>query len=488
MIRAFAASPPRGCRWACLTIALAGIGPAALHAQDPKPGAPQPKAGAPQPKAGAPQAKGAPAPAPATDPAATAPGEPTKAAVAATAAEPRAKVEPPFVDPKAVPLLRNEFEPLFPRVAQANAQQIERMAKQRPDRAALKNFVQYEARVLTDRANLASLLDPDSNPAGADKIETATNELLDPLLAGPTPEFRTAYTAELVAVAPELLKNHLFARTEAMLVLSKTADVQALDTFLGALADPDQPAMVKLLAATGISGLVAPGSARGLTVAEADRAARALADFLEKEPETFWMAKVRALEALGTLRRSADVASPASATFATAALRVLSDPEARPEVRAWAAWALGMMEPPPAGPLNVGLIAHHAGRAAAELGEKIAGEPADQATYLTSFLAFPLHQGLAGQENLRGSGLANAAGQGAAAGSVAQITRLVGQVAGAAVTYSRAVGNQRTATRSALEAKVAELRAFLEKNAPKDDRLVPNGPAFPIAADQVADQ
>src|SRR5207249_4186696 len=115
-----------------------------------------------------------------------------------------------------------------------------------------------------------------------------------------TERFRTVYTQTLLKVMPDLLKNHLFARTEAMIVLSRVGDPQALDLLIAQLDDPNQVMMVKLLAAVGLTNIV-QGGKKPLDANTAARASKALADFLTREPDTFWMAQVRALEALGAL-------------------------------------------------------------------------------------------------------------------------------------------------------------------------------------------
>ena len=68
-------------------------------------------------------------------------------------------------------------------------------------------------------------------------------------------------------------------------------------------------------------------------------AAKVVADFLEQEKDLPWPVQYRALEALGSLRQ-ASTARPKGGQpeMASAAIRFLADPEAKPEVRAEAGW------------------------------------------------------------------------------------------------------------------------------------------------------
>ena len=154
--------------------------------------------------------------------------------------------------------------------------------------------------------------------------------------AGNNDGFVKAYTRGLVEVMPDLLKNHLYARIESMIALSRTGDAQAVETFVCRLDDPNQVVMVKLLAANGLANVAQDGK-KDVDTQTASRAGKALADFLTREQDTFWPAKVRALKALGALRQPSTVRG--NFEMASAAMALLSDPKARPDVR-----------PGPAGP------------------------------------------------------------------------------------------------------------------------------------------
>jgi len=188
-------------------------------------------------------------------------------------------------------------------------------------------------------------------------------------------------------------------------------------------------------------------------------------------------------------RASIRAAEPVpSVELAVTAMKFLADAKLRPEVRAWAAWALGMMQAPPSGTkLNYALVAYHAGLTAAELGEAIAAADQHQAAYLTGLLVYQIYNALHGEPGVRGAGLVNQAGLGTSQTDVAAIDTLVGQVAAAGIEVSRAAGTQSAQRRGALRTKVGALRTLLAKSAPKDLEFVPGGPSFPATVAQVAE-
>ena len=176
--------------------------------------------------------------------------------------------------------------------------------------------------------------------------------------------------------------------------------------------------------------------------------------------------------------------------MASAALERLADPNARPEVRAWAAWALGLMRVNPqlAG-YNYSLIAHHVGLLAADLGDKIAeaaSENPAQAQLWTGLLLYQVYPSLTGQPNVRDSGLLNFPNVGAHASFIKQLSDRVQAVSVAAVTLTRAAGGLVPKQQKELSNQVATLRTFLTKSAPADRKLLPDGPEFPLANGRVA--
>jgi hypothetical protein len=217
-------------------------------------------------------------------------------------------------------------------------------------------------------------------------------------------------------------------------------------------------------------------------------ASRALADFLNREAETFWMAQVRALEALGALRQASGSVLQGKAEMSITALKFLADAKQRPDVRAWAAWALGMMQVSPAGPkLNYALVAYHIGLLAAELGETIAESDLVRARYPTGLLVYQVFNALHGETGVRGSGLVNQTNLGTSQALVKELDTLVGRVAAAAIGVTTAVGTQLPQRQQELRARVNDLRAVLAKSAPKDLQVIPGGPSFPATVAQVAE-
>lgn len=409
---------------------------------------------------------------------------------------PEQPAEPPdfFLDPKAQGALANTFETLFANkgVIRIDQAAIDRMARGQAsvDPLEIERFLQVQVKELTDHANINALLVADAGNTKSQAIEKATERLMDPLLVPASPAtagFRSAYTRELLKVMPDLLKNHLFARTEAMIVLSKTGDEQALDTFVAQLNDPSQVMMVKLLAAVGLTNIV-QGGKRAIDSATAAKAAKSLSDFLNREPETFWMAQVRALEALGALRQASGSVLQGKGEMASTALKFLADAKVRPDVRARASWALGMMQFPPAGPkLNFGLVVYHVGRAAADLGELAADATPGRAAYLAGLLVYQFYNGLHGEPGVRGAGLVNQTNLGTSQTFAREVETLVGKIAAATIDLSRSVPSQLSQKREQVRARVNDLKALLAKSAPKDFQLVPGGPTFPAAVAQVAE-
>jgi hypothetical protein len=279
----------------------------------------------------------------------------------------------------------------------------------------------------------------------------------------------------------------MLARVQIMLALSELGEASALDTFIKVLDEPQHPVVLKQLAAQGIT-TIAGAPNRPLQLNDTVRAAEALARFLDNPEETFWLARVRALEALGSLRQISTIQQRDQALMAQVALRILANPDERPMVRAWAAWALGRYDVPAGYPqINYSLLAYQMGRLAVDLGDSIVDlgdsiltTKRDRARYLTAIMAFQVFPGLNGTADLRGSGLVNARGLGAHQAYVNQIQILVKQLAAECVTLTRAVGSQIGPALDAVNGRLAELKTYLEKNPPPADPLVPGVPAMAI--------
>jgi hypothetical protein len=284
------------------------------------------------------------------------------------------------------------------------------------DRATIERFVQHCIAELTSHTNLRALIDPAANiPAGSRAhfaIQEATDNLIEPILnarAARNTGFLTTYNQVLLQMLPPLLEGHLLTRIEAMIVLAQTGSPDVVDIFVKQLNDRDQTVWVKLWAARGLTN-IEQLSNYNLDDPRAIRAGKAVADFLNEEKDIPWPVQYRALEALGSLRW-ASTPRPANGQpeMAGAAMRFLTDPEARLEVRAEAGWALGMMQVNAGiAKYNFSLIAYAVGEVAASLGERVHNsfpENVTLAAHWSALLMSQIHQVFDGIPNARDSGL-----------------------------------------------------------------------------------
>jgi hypothetical protein len=296
----------------------------------------------------------------------------------------------------------------------------------------------------------------------------------------------------LVETLPKLLDNNLIARTEAAIILGQTGSRDTLPIFLKQLKDGKQTVQVKIWALRGIANVVNGGvQVSNIQAAEAINAAKAISDFLNDEANDFWFLQMRGLEALGSMRQAAMTTGLQKAEMAITAMKFLSNPNARPEVRAAAAWALGMMQVNPAtGRYNFPLVAYNTGRLTAELGETINASfklNPTRSSYLTGLLVAPIYQTFNGVDGARESGLLHAPALGEARGFVSRVADLASSVARSSVELVRAPNGQIADRQKDLGERVAALKDYLDKNPPKDFHLVPGGPEFRGQQAQVAD-
>ena len=403
-----------------------------------------------------------------------------------------------FEDPRAAAALPNTF-PELPTVKSSGDDKalIDQLARGQGnmDPGAIDRFVRSRAGDLTRKSFIKVLIDPMVKVGNPKAIETATRDLMGPLLvpsSAANASFRRDYVKKLVEVFRPIWAGHLHSRTMAMIVLSRSGEPGAVPTFTDQLSDPEQLVIVKLLAAVGISN-VAQNGKRDVDDAVAIPAAKALAEFLKREPETFWHAQARALEALGTLRLATDQARGSKAEFADVAIALAADPKAAPAVRAWASWALGMMRvPQTVKNYNYPLVANVMGGVAADIGAKVAALP-DNASSKMVQLADPLvqvHLGISGDPNVRASGLSNASHPAASSAQpyIAEIDKRVRAVTKDAIELSIAKGTQVKTARDSLKAAVNDLRGFLAKPVPTGRALYAGAAPLPLpAAPKVAD-
>ena len=375
----------------------------------------------------------------------------------------------------------------------------------------LKRYVEYFAIELTKRDNLNAVLNPPAgqkpNDTPTRALERAVDALNKPIIdarANQNAEFLAAYTRILFESSlPKLLEsNHNYlTRLDAMIVLGMAGGTTqaALDLYINQIKKPDQIVWVKLWAARGLTNAAQRGRIN-LDAAKSNLGAEALVGFLDADPKLFWPAQMRALEALGSLRVATANTSRGKVDAASVAMRFLADPDARPEVRAWAAWALGVMKVPTAvSPYNFALVGHEVGELAVDLGSRIVQEydedPAnfdkskDLSAHLTGLLLFQVYPSLIGEEGVNDSGLLRSPHPTAAAAKpfLAKVDEKVKAVSRQAYELLRAGGAGNKAARNDLDGKLADLKSLLSQTMPKERHLTPGGPEFlPNPAQQVA--
>jgi hypothetical protein len=480
MMQALAPRSPRGCSWVWLSLVLAALvgSDATTRAQEP-------------PKKDAAKKDAAKKDAAKKDAAKAEPSPPVDEPIAET----KQGVEV-FKDPRAEQALTIFKSTRYKDATRDVIVAVREMAagNNRPDTQVIQQYVEGMAYRLADKSNINGLLNPTGRASRA--IPQASEMLLDPLntarLAKNQP-FIDAYSNELNNTLPKLLDHNLVTRTEAAIALGQAGSAKSLPTFLSIIKDPNQTVQVKIWAMRGVANCVGNGTDTAkISAAEAIAAGKVIADFLVREKDTLWFLQVRALEALGSLRQASAPPNIAKAEIANVAMSFLADEEARPEVRAAAAWALGMMQVNPSvQKYNFILAAFDTGRLAAELGEQVnvtLKPNPTRANYLTGLLVGPVHQSFQGVDGVRESGLQHSPSIGASRTVVSKIGDLSSSVARASVELVRAVGTQVKDKQKELGDRVAALKDYLGKNAPKDFQLVPGGPQFLIKQAQVADR
>ena len=505
MVKAYAPRRSRGGPRARLAAFVLGVAwPMALLAQ-PGPPAPRPKAAADAP----PAAKAAPAPAPAAGAPTRADAPPVPRAVdvpANKAGAPAAKkgpAEPPKAaeapqedivkpggdvhrDKRAEAVIQNikEYKPIKSGEPPPTRAQVEQWAQGAGivDKNKLDYYVRAQAAAMTSQGVLNGLgAKKQANADAAVKanedalkaIERAFDDLIAPVTIAsrrtpPYKEFLRDYAESTLKVIPELLANHLVARIEGMIVLSRTGDERAVPTYIAQLRDPKQVIMVKILAAEGLTNVVR--ISRQVDAKASLEAAIALNEFLNAEKDAIWWAHYRALEALGWLRQPATNPVTGRYDMIETAESFLADPKVRPEVRAWAAWAIGMMRVDNRGArINYTKIAGDIGKLAASLGDRILAvksvDPDDQAHELIALVVVPLYNALKGEPEQSRSGLINANALGNAAAFVQGLEPLVKAEAIAAKQLGLAAGQQQhKSMHDALELAVKKLKDYLAQN------------------------
>ena len=481
MILAFAPRLPRGCSWIIPAALAASLGsfPGPSLAQGPDP-------------------KVAPPPA-----AKVAPAKPAEADAVGSKGE-------VFVDPKAKAALA-VFAPVsyFGQAIKVGNPPDDRSRMQNivgrqenEDPAFMKRYVDFFASELSSKANLNALLNPGANPnpnsAATRGLERAVDALTKPLVDGRANKneaFLRSYTRILFESSlPKLLENNYLTRIDAMIVLGMAGspDAKALDLYTSQIEKSDQVIWVKLWAARGITNAAQEGRVN-LDAAKTIQAAEALTGWLDSDPKLPWPAQMRALEALGSLRLALSPRQKVDA--ASTAIKFLADPTAKLEVRAYAAWALGMMKVPSGTSYNYSLLAQEIGELVVDLGDKVVEEydaaadfdkENDGAAALTGLLLFRAVPAIAGEDGVNESGIARAPGAGQVKPRLSKLEEKIKAAAREAYELLRAGGNNQKSRRNDLDAKLADLKTFLAAAPPKDRKLIPNGQEIPENPAKVA--
>jgi hypothetical protein len=422
--------------------------------------------------------------------------EQEKQGVADVSKTEKTDLEERFVDPRITDeVMDKKYPQLFTNVKELTKDEKKRIeamaAGGQVDRDFVARFARSEASQLTNPRFVQAMRDDAGKPEDVQKIEEAAQELIKAYdLSVNNNAFRDVLTTSLVdkAVGPELLRNNIFSRNQYMIVISHARDPKAIPIIVAQLNDRDQILSVKLNAAVA---LIHIAQTSDVSPQDAIRAAKALSDFLDNESDIFWPVQMRALEALGWLRQATERPTAASAEFSETALKILADSKGNVYARAWAAWALGMIQPPTSfREYNLLLIASHAGYLAAETADRIVDvEPknSEEARKLTNSLLVILQAFRSGgQDAPRNGGLLAMNNQAAAQqqGGVLEIEKRVRALVAHAIELDFAVARFKKDRRVALANQVQELVSYLDAHKPNEPSLVPGGQPFPLPAFQ----
>jgi hypothetical protein len=273
-----------------------------------------------------------------------------------------------------------------------------------------------------------------------------------------------------------------------MIVLGQSANVDAYKIFLSEIQNPSQTVWVKLWAFRGLTNI--KRFSNKLSNQQEIDAAKAVSDLLAKNQDWPWPVQLRGLEALAALRQGFVIKSPKTADMAATAFQYLVNEELRPEVRAEAALALGMMQMNTNVPkYSIPVAAHATTQLAAAIGDKIASGFTENKLYaqkLTTLLMGPVAQAFEGRQGQRESGFLNSP----LLANKADVQKYLDAIRPMLKTAIELVGGppgQAKAKNDELKARVATLKEFLKKNTPQSTELFQGGPQLPTPGDAVAE-
>jgi hypothetical protein len=383
------------------------------------------------------------------------------------------------------------------------------------DRSLIDRVVRGLAARLTDKKSIQSLLEEPEEPVtkgdvpkkgaavkkregdGGKAIQAATANLLEPIFIARgvrNDGFLKDYRRSLQQFLPPLLKNHLVPRVQAMIILGQAASPDAIQLFQTEIANRTQVLWVKLSALEGITNIRKSGAHLGADVES--KAGRTIGDFLEKQKELPWPIQMRALEAIGWLRQSGVPALASQAHMANTAMLFLADPDAKTEVRAEAARALGLMQVNAVPRYNFKLVAHYAGLLAADVAAEFSDQYSDnpprsenptRAKYLAALLIGPVFQCFDGVQGESNSGILQTGKADTESLKYTQkVFDMVKPLAQASVELLNAPTKEYKARKQTLAARVAELRTFLKENPPPSRTLTERGREYGAGGVQAA--
>ncbi|WP_165245886.1 hypothetical protein [Paludisphaera soli] len=396
----------------------------------------------------------------------------------------------PLLDPKKFPEIRAQRTATQQEIDQVKQMAVNPLAA--VDVNVITNVVNGMIGQMTNTRNLQAVVDPASeqNASVSRAIQVATSNLLEPVFTSRSAKnsaFQAKYNQILLQKLPPLLKHHLVARIQAMIILAQSANPDALKLFLDEIKNPTQTVWVKLWAFRGVTNIKL--LANRLSASQESEAAKTIADQLLKNKAWPWWVQHRGLEALTALRQGFMPTSPRTADMAAAAFAYLIDDSLRPEVRAEAALALGSMQITSAVPkYNVEVVAYAAAQLAASLIEKIGDgftENRTRSQQLTTVLVGPVLQAFEGQPGVRDSGLLNSP----ALANKADVQKYLDAMKIPSKTATALIGaptGQIPALTAELKTKLAAFKAFLAKTPPADPVLFPNGPSYAAPAGEAA--
>jgi hypothetical protein len=385
-----------------------------------------------------------------------------------------------------------------------------------PDRQLIDRVVRGLAAKLTDKKSIQALLTepepepPQNQPAkkgaapkkkadddGGQAIEKVTVDLLEPIFlsrGSKNDAFLSTYRRSLIQNLPQLLKNHLVPRVQAMIVLGEAASPESLSIFQNEIASDSQALWVKLWALEGITNIRKGGNPIPTDVAS--RVSRTVAGFLEKDKELPWPIQLRGLETLGWLRQGTVPTRADQAYMANTAMLFLTDNDAKLEVRSEAARALGLMQVSTVPKYNFKLVAHAAGLLASDIASEINKQFSDspprvenltKAKYLTALLVGPAYQCFDGVEGETDSGILRTSSTDTDASKYTRrVFDMVRPIAQASVHLLGSPSKEFKKAKQELSGRVTALRTFLEQNPPPSRKLVEKGREFGAGAGNAA--